>query len=179
MSDQAERICGSCSLCCKIMRIEELEKPADSWCRHCTVGKGCRIYSERPAECRRFTCGYLSWEGMPDYWFPARSKMVVTNDGTRIAVHVDPSRPESWRAEPYYSEIKSWSTHAMAEGQIVGVCIKNRVIVIFPDRDVDLGRLAPNERVQIRESVDFTGTRLDAVKVTVDDASAAGIFAKP
>ena len=114
---------------------------------------------------------------MPEYWFPARSKMVVTNNGTRIAVHVDPSRPDSWRAEPYYSEIKSWSAHAMAEGQIVGVSINNRVIVIFPDRDVDLGQLAPNERIQIRESTDFTGTRLDAVKVTVDDPSIGGISA--
>ena len=90
-------------------------------------------------------------------------------------VHVDPSRPDSWRAEPYYSEIKSWSVHALAEKQLVGVCIKNRVIVIFPDRDVDLGPLAQNERVEIREVSGPTGTRLEASKVPVDDPGIAGM----
>jgi hypothetical protein len=28
-----ERICGSCSLCCKLPYVAELNKPIDTWCR--------------------------------------------------------------------------------------------------------------------------------------------------
>ena len=35
------RECGSCSLCCKVYNVPEIEKPAGKWCRHCTPGKGC------------------------------------------------------------------------------------------------------------------------------------------
>lgn len=177
MSEQAERACGTCTMCCKVLRIEALQKPQGEWCPNCAVGKGCKIYSERPTECRNFTCGYLSWEGLPEYWFPARSKMVVASegDGRRIAVHVDPSVPASWRAEPYYSDIKSWAVGAAAEGRQVIVGIKNRQIVIFPDRDVDLGPVARDEGVVVRQLTGPAGTRFEAAKVNIADPRIAGM----
>jgi Fe-S-cluster containining protein len=50
------RACGDCTLCCKFMAIEELEKRAGAWCVHCEPGTGCRIYAQRPGECRTFDC---------------------------------------------------------------------------------------------------------------------------
>jgi hypothetical protein len=177
MTEHAERVCGTCTLCCKVMRIEALQKPQGEWCPNCAVGKGCKIYSGRPIDCQNFSCGYLSWEGLPEYWFPARSKMVVAtdNDGRRLAVHVDPSMPASWRAEPYYSDIKSWAADAVAEGRQVIVGIKNRQIVIFPDRDVDLGPVAGDEGVVVRARTGPGGTRLEAAKVKIGDPRVAGM----
>ena len=53
------RACGDCTLCCKVMAIEELAKPAGQWCRHCKPGRGCLIYDSRPAECSAFDCLWL------------------------------------------------------------------------------------------------------------------------
>jgi hypothetical protein len=34
----AGRSCGSCSLCCKVMPVQELSKPAGQWCVHAVPG---------------------------------------------------------------------------------------------------------------------------------------------
>ena len=53
------RSCGTCTLCCKLLQVPEVEKPLGEWCRHCDKGVGCTIYAERPQRCRDFFCGYL------------------------------------------------------------------------------------------------------------------------
>ena len=32
--------CDSCTACCKIMKVRELDKPANTWCAHCAIGEG-------------------------------------------------------------------------------------------------------------------------------------------
>lgn len=55
-----KRSCGSCSMCCKVLGIPELDKPADKWCQHCDPGNdGCTIYEDRPPVCRTFECIWL------------------------------------------------------------------------------------------------------------------------
>ena len=53
------KTCGSCTLCCKVVGVAELKKPADVWCGHCNKAKGCKIYDTRPQECRTFYCLFL------------------------------------------------------------------------------------------------------------------------
>jgi hypothetical protein len=43
-SEAASKQCGDCTLCCKVMAIEMLAKPAGAWCPHCTAKRGCTIY---------------------------------------------------------------------------------------------------------------------------------------
>ena len=104
----AERTCGICSLCCKLPYIPELNKPIDSWCRHARPGAGgCSIYSERPASCGSFICGWLSGaREFGDEWFPARCKMIIARavQGGFLII-VDPSYPNAWRREPYYGQL--------------------------------------------------------------------------
>lgn len=57
------RECGGCTMCCKVMHVPELEKPAGIWCPHCAVGEGCGIYDERPKPCRDFECLWLQDDG--------------------------------------------------------------------------------------------------------------------
>ena len=52
------RTCGDCTLCCQVLDIPELTKPAGRLCVHANAG--CNIYPDRPEPCRTFTCGWLA-----------------------------------------------------------------------------------------------------------------------
>ena len=147
------RRCGTCTLCCKLLTIPEFGNPSGQWCPHCVKGRGCAIHSDRPNECRAFHCGYLLWPELGEHWRPSRSKLVVAfkPDGMEIVIHVDPGVPNAWRAEPYYSEIRSMAGHAAGTAYTVFVQIGRRVIAVFPDREVDLGVVAEDERIAIQE----------------------------
>lgn len=172
------RSCGSCTLCCKILSIAELNKPQGDWCRYALVGKGCSIYPDRPSECRTFLCGYLSWPVAGEHWQPAKCKMVIVSelDGQRIGVHVDPGRPSAWREQPFYDELKQMAKIGARDNIQVVVCIKNRAIVILPDRDVDLGPVADDERIVSGVTIEAGVERFEAYKMKADDPRIAGML---
>ena len=62
-----------------------------------------------------------------DHWFPARSKMVIAPelDSERIVIHVDPARPDVWREQPFYRDIKQWAVFAARDLSAVIVLIGN------------------------------------------------------
>ena len=68
------RECGKCSLCCKVMRVEEIAKLPGVWCKECAPGKGCKIYATRPGPCRDFHCSWLIQAELGPEWFPATAK---------------------------------------------------------------------------------------------------------
>ena len=78
--------CGSCTLCCKVLGIEEIGKPRHTWCPHCDKGKGCRIYDSpaKPQECTAYSCLWLSTQSfedptlrLPERFRPDRTRVVV------------------------------------------------------------------------------------------------------
>jgi hypothetical protein len=136
------RKCGACSLCCKLLRIDAFQKPEGRWCNHCAPGKGgCKIYQDRPTECRKFYCAWLTATDVGPEWFPLKSKMVLyaEGDGNRIALHVDPATPNSWREAPYYQQLRDWTIIAAEQSQQVIIYITDRVIALLPNKEVDLG----------------------------------------
>ena len=143
------RACGSCTLCCKLLRIAELDKPGGEWCRHCAIGEGCRTYESRPRSCRGFFCSWLTQAALDESWFPARAKLMVYpgQDGGWLNVVVDPARPDAWRREPYYTEIKGWARNGAGLGIRVVVAIGGRVIAVLPEEDADLGHPGEHDRV--------------------------------
>jgi len=146
--------CGGCTLCCKVMGVPSIAKPANQWCRHCRTGAGCGIYETRPGECRNFICGYLSLPALPEEWKPAVSRLVIdtqTAQGTMF-VYVDQSRPDAWRRQPYYGTLQSFARGALPNRGRVVVRIGTRSIVILPDQAVDLGNLAADEVIVILTS---------------------------
>jgi len=64
------RECGGCTACCFSLGITEVFSPPFTWCNHCHVGTGCRVYPERPLPCRLFDClwraGYGRLRDRPD-----------------------------------------------------------------------------------------------------------------
>ena len=172
------RACGTCTLCCKLMGVPELEKPRGTWCTHCKVGQGCGIYSDRPEVCRGFYCTYLLSPMLGEHWYPGRCKMVVVVEseygGQRVTIHVDPGRPKAWREQPHYADLKRWATAAARDLRQVVVSIGDRLIVILPNEDVDLGVVGLDERVVLSEVPENGRLRLRAFKLRADDPRLAG-----
>ncbi|WP_156947596.1 hypothetical protein [Bradyrhizobium sp. WSM3983] len=170
------RECGSCSLCCKLLVIEPLNKPLGGWCKHCAVGTGCRVYETRPAECRDFLCGFLTLRELDESWRPSTSKLVICfdqGDTKTMFVHVDPARADAWTRAPYYPKLKEWSRRAVAgRGQVI-VKIGRRAIVILPDKDVDLGPVGDDEMIATQECRSAHGIELNAIKLKRTDPRAA------
>lgn len=61
---QFVRSCGECTACCKTHRIVALQKPQGKWCPHCSIGVGCKIYDQRPEECREYGCEWIQGSGL-------------------------------------------------------------------------------------------------------------------
>jgi len=110
-----ERECGPCSMCCRLLPVAQLDKPADQWCVHARPGRGgCAIYADRPPACRSFSCLWLtSPETLPDeelrpdrchaVFDPRHDKIEVGPPGQRrmvsvLLVWVDGRYPDAHRA---------------------------------------------------------------------------------
>ena len=97
--------CGTCTMCCKLLGVEELVpiKPAATWCPHCTIGQGCAIYEARPPSCRTYVCTWRQFreEGhdIPDELRPDRCRVIIdaAADGSAHYVRCDPAKPDAWK----------------------------------------------------------------------------------
>ena len=144
------RECRDCTLCCKVMAIEQLSKPASSWCPHCKPGRGCQIYPERPGECRSFNCLWLLNERLDERWRPSRSKLVLETSEDGIEVRCDPGFPDAWRKEPFRGEIQQWAVSGETRDVTVVVVVGRKMILVTSDREFDLGVVNPDQRI-VRE----------------------------
>jgi hypothetical protein len=110
------RSCGDCTLCCRLLPIADLKKPAGVKCQHVRYGKGCSIYPSRPLDCRAWACRWVAdpevkaaglprpdrahyvldvmWDyvEMEDKLSGERKKLSV------LQVWVDPQHPDAWRS---------------------------------------------------------------------------------
>ena len=161
MSDQpaaAERSCGSCTLCCKLFPVPELDKPAGRWCRHIAQGRGCGIHLTRPPVCRAFWCQWIENPDLGPEWKPEIAKFVLSiyPGSNSLAVTVDPASPASWRREPYLSSLRRFAAAALAQGDQVIVFRGDHGTAILPEGEVELGRILPGDSiVTLRRGADY------------------------
>jgi len=141
--------CGDCSLCCKVMGVAEVQKAPGVWCRHFARGSGCGIYAARPASCRAFHCEWLMSGTLGPEWKPDKARFVLSweQEKQKLSIVVDPSQPTAWKREPYFSKIRQWAERGREDGTEVMVCINDRRIAVFADREVDLGVIDPDHKV--------------------------------
>jgi hypothetical protein len=142
------RHCGACSLCCKLLKVIELDKPANQWCGHCRPGRGgCSIYETRPQICRSYYCGWMLSENVSDDWYPLTSRMVLSyapiGGIQTVTVTVDPRYPEVWTKAPYYPQLKRMAERGLhvvqaSEILLVQVRVSNRVWLILPNTDAEI-----------------------------------------
>ena len=73
------RACGGCTLCCRLLPVNELDKLAGQRCKHQRTGKGCAVYRTRamPACCHFWNCRWLVNDDTADLSRPDRSHYVI------------------------------------------------------------------------------------------------------
>jgi hypothetical protein len=143
------RTCGTCMLCCKVMGVDELHKPAGIMCSHAVAGKGCTIREHRPLTCRRFFCGWRLDPNIDALWKPEVCGFVlaISLHYGALMLNTDPERPRAWKIEPYYSRLREWARRAFVEDKRIVAMVAGEATVLLPDRDVPLGKLAPEDEI--------------------------------
>jgi len=169
------RACGSCTLCCTLIAVEELHKPRSQPCVHCVARRGCGIHATRPDSCRKFICNWLLLEDLGPEWKPEQCNFVLQSvgfsDGSQcLAVSVDPAFPNSWRLPPFYEQIKRWAAKASQQRSggihFVLVQIDNQKIVILPEREIDLGTFTKDDDFRIDRKITFNSVEFIVRKVS-------------
>ena len=100
------KTCGACMMCCIVLEIEELNKPAGPACPNC-VNPGCAIYAARPQVCRDFECEWLTSRTLPQNFRPDLIGTILMEDadtGEYRAVCA-PSRALSWRQPRVFAHL--------------------------------------------------------------------------
>jgi hypothetical protein len=169
----AGRSCEGCTLCCKLLEVVELGKPAATWCQHCNTGVGCRIYADRPPGCRGFFCGWLANGDVPMHWRPRESRMVIDFQPLkkRMVVHVDPGRADAWRRPPYHGELQVMATRMGETGGYMLVACGANFTMLLGRQEFPLGRLLPTDKIIYHRRPTPAGFVYD---VTVNPADEAG-----
>jgi hypothetical protein len=109
------RTCGECTLCCKLVPVAEIGKPAGKRCQHQAHHVGCRVYdtNRMPSSCRLWNCAWLADEQTVNLRRPDRSHYVIDtmpdfvtlqpNDGGPatdipvLQIWIDPAYPDAHR----------------------------------------------------------------------------------
>ena len=112
--------CDTCTLCCKTMKVHELDKAAHRWCRHCNIGEGCAIYETRPESCRIYDCLWLQTQQlsrpMAAELRPDRCRIVAgtANGGEDVILYLDPDRRDALMQpamQDFIRELRSRGIH--------------------------------------------------------------------
>jgi hypothetical protein len=108
-----KRECNECQLCCKLLPVAEIGKPANTRCSQQRQFRGCLLYhsNKMPFSCSLWNCRWLVNDDTKDLARPDRSHYVidivpdsiVAQDGDKI-IHIqtiqiwcDPKFPEAHR----------------------------------------------------------------------------------
>ncbi|MCA3564025.1 MAG: hypothetical protein IOC90_06000 [Methylocystis sp.] len=163
------RDCGACTLCCKVYEVPSLNKPMNKWCSHCTPGRGCGIHATRPDHCRSFFCLWMTDGRLGPEWKPEVAKFVLTIDPVSryLLVQVDPGQPKTWRQEPYYSQLRRFAQALLPHEQLVIVFNGKSGTVVTASRDIELGIMGPDDRIQMQMRITPNGPVYDILRNNV------------
>ena len=77
-----ENRCGDCTLCCELLPINWLNKPANVLCKFCD--KGCAIHATKDKECKNFECAYFQSKNAHIDLRPDNSKIIFEKASDNI-----------------------------------------------------------------------------------------------
>jgi hypothetical protein len=167
-------------VCCKVVEVEELNKPRHAPCVHCDPQRGCGIWGQpqRPPVCGEFFCGYMCSTTLGEHWKPFKCRMVVVfqENANRILVHVDRARSYAWRQRPYIDDLRAWARNGAPRQQQVIVLEGDEMIAILPDREKPLGKMKKtNQTIVFATTPTPSGPRYDILAFDDDDPQLAAL----
>lgn len=172
------RHCGGCTLCCKLIPVEELHKAAGTRCKHQRSSKGCAIYERRPISCREWSCMWLiGVEGEDKHPVPIsrpdRSHYVVDQvpdlvrvrddatgkiieELTVMQIWVDPLYPDAWQDSDLLDMLE--------RAGVVGLIrySSSEAFSIFPPSRTSTGKWERSRRQETSDAPDLEQARLQA-----------------
>lgn len=91
-------------MCCRLTEVPSLGKPRGTWCQHRDT-TGCRIYSDKPAECSSYTCLWLVSPKMGDSLRPDLCGVLFEPYWASgfVAAIADPDKVDCWRHSPVWN----------------------------------------------------------------------------
>lgn len=108
--------CGSCNLCCTLLQVQDISKPALMTCWHTTLHGGCAVHAQKKTDeslkaCDQFMCVWLASQTLEDESLrgnrdmrPDMSHVLLgpmdRDDPKLLYVHVDPAYKSAWRERP-------------------------------------------------------------------------------
>lgn len=106
--------CGACNMCCRLLDVRSISKPAHMLCWHTTLHGGCVVHEKKLTDpalavCAGFKCVWLESQNLDESRRGARSMrpdqchvMFVRDpdDPKLLWVHVDPRYRDAWRTSP-------------------------------------------------------------------------------
>jgi hypothetical protein len=130
MEEQAPaRACGACSLCCTVLRVDELAKLGGRPCMHQREAGGCGVHARRPGVCRAYRCAWLGGafeeRDRPDA-LGAVLDFVPRGDTIRLVVRQ--AEPDAWERSARLCEIADEVLETMP------VEVRDVVDVLDPER---------------------------------------------
>jgi hypothetical protein len=118
--------CGACNLCCKLLAVPDIGKPARMLCWHTGLHGGCAVHREKETDpkltaCHQWKCVWLASQGLEDetkrgsrMLRPDMCHVVLgpfdRDDPHLLYVQVDPAYSAAWKnshVQAYLSEVIS------------------------------------------------------------------------
>lgn len=149
--------CDGCSECCRLLPVDDIQKPAETPCRHQRNNSGgcCSVYDNRPAACATFMCLFLASQYRApqhrlDAWLrPDKTHVVfyrsgIEEDPRAINGHVDPEYPDAWRSEIVSGEI----SRLLLNGAVLHVTVRDTMIVLKEDQPAQSMTISAHDQEQ-------------------------------
>lgn len=119
MTQSPDNKCGTCTACCRVYAIPAVGTKAGEWCKHCDIGKGCKVYADRPPVCVEFACMWLQSQRhapLPIELRPDKSKVVfnMSTNPKIVTATTMPGAPDAWQKPAVMKLIKGLNAIGLA-----------------------------------------------------------------
>ena len=136
--------CTPCTVCCEVLKVDELDKPAGVRCEHCDPEKGCTIYDKRFPICREYQCLWLKGA------FGPRTDLRPDQCGV-IFQYTECLIPNTLQVQAIairddISPLTRQAIDRMSETALVTLCYGQQRVVVGPKRKTDQLRQLLAER---------------------------------
>lgn len=141
--------CGGCTLCCELFDISWMDSPAGELCKHCEIGKGCKIYSIAPKDCLNFRCAYNQIDNASIELRPDKCKIIFEKVDDNIFLGtMHPDYNEAYKTEIMQKELLMFFQRGFSV-IIHSFTIKNPVV--YPAKDKKASDVWSKYKARVKE----------------------------